>query len=464
MVFVSFSTVSRLWGEGAAIVGVCIGIVGVIPEALLASLVKGEWSMCCWFLGYVILILAAIIGGPALIGEGAPRLAGRRSSAEAHPRKNTQWLDSAWWGLGLGALIAGIFTLLVFIGSPWRTRQDGRLLTDAEVGIAPSPTVAATNRLAQVEALAKKGDADAQYRLGLMYENGTDGAVTNWWQAEAWYRKAAEQGHLGAMKQLCFNDDGQVTDLALCKKAAEQGNLDCQYALGELFEGDQIYWGEKGLLQMQRDLDEAVNWYRKAGEHGHLQAQAKLGYIYWMAANQEWTQADDRFHGKAVPPGATKQKATAGTWGLRRRSEMVAPPETTKEYWAESAKWFRKAAEQGDADSQNWLGTCFRRGDGVREDVVEAAKWYRRAAEQGEQGGMSSLGEMYAKGEGVPQNYVEAYKWLNLAAAGKSLAAFYAEERRKLERRMTPEQIAEAQRRSEQFVPRKEGRESDPSR
>ena len=51
-----------------------------------------------------------------------------------------------------------------------------------------------------------------------------------------------------------------------------------------------------------------------------------------------------------------------------------------------AAKWFRKAAEQGQghAGAQNHLGICYDDdgGNGVAEDKAEAAKWHRKAAEQ----------------------------------------------------------------------------------
>ncbi len=49
---------------------------------------------------------------------------------------------------------------------------------------------------------------------------------------------------------------------------------------------------------------------------------------------------------------------------------------------AESAKWFRKAAEQGVAIAQQGLGNCYAKGEGVEKDDAEAVKWYRKAAEQ----------------------------------------------------------------------------------
>lgn len=48
-----------------------------------------------------------------------------------------------------------------------------------------------------------------------------------------------------------------------------------------------------------------------------------------------------------------------------------------------AVKWYRKAADQGHAESQYKLGECYQYGWGLEKDEVEAMKWYRKAAEQG---------------------------------------------------------------------------------
>jgi TPR repeat protein len=44
----------------------------------------------------------------------------------------------------------------------------------------------------------------------------------------------------------------------------------------------------------------------------------------------------------------------------------------------------RKAAEQGNADAQFNLAVAYENGAGVPKNLAEAAKWYLKAAEQGE--------------------------------------------------------------------------------
>jgi TPR repeat protein len=86
-------------------------------------------------------------------------------------------------------------------------------------------------------------------------------------------------------------------------------------------------------------------------------------------------------------------------------------------------KWFLKAANQGDASAQCYLGNCYRYGWGVGTNLVDAYKWSNLGSAQGITGGAT------------------------LRAA--------------LEKLMTPDQIAEAQRLSREFQPHKESAASN---
>jgi TPR repeat protein len=48
-------------------------------------------------------------------------------------------------------------------------------------------------------------------------------------------------------------------------------------------------------------------------------------------------------------------------------------------------------------------------GEGVAQDMVEAVKWFRLAAEQGEAGAQGVLGNVYY--EGIPVKQDEEYKF-----------------------------------------------------
>ena len=62
--------------------------------------------------------------------------------------------------------------------------------------------------------------------------------------------------------------------------------------------------------------------------------------------------------------------------------------------YVKAVEWFRKAAEQGDADAQCKLGYCYFYGDGVAKNYTEASKWYHKAAEQGDADAKARLEEL----------------------------------------------------------------------
>ena len=111
--------------------------------------------------------------------------------------------------------------------------------------------------------------------------------------------------------------------------------------------------------------------------------------------------------------------------------------------YAESVRWYKLAAVQGDAPAQLNLGIMYAKGQSVVQDYAEAVRWYKLAAAQGEAVAQLNLGAMYYNGQGAVQDYIRAHMWLNLAAVkGESLAV---KNRDIVASRMTPQQIAEAQ-------------------
>ena len=55
-------------------------------------------------------------------------------------------------------------------------------------------------------------------------------------------------------------------------------------------------------------------------------------------------------------------------------------------------------------------------GRGVLKDDAEAVRWYRLAADQGDATAKSNLGFMYTNGRGVLKDDAEAMRWYRLAA------------------------------------------------
>jgi TPR repeat protein len=279
--------------------------------------------------------------------------------------------------------------------------------------------------------LADKGDAEAQYKLGVMYEKGR-GVAQDYAEAHKWFNLAAAQGNKDAEKSR-----DHITELMTPEQIREAQQLARE-------------WMSKNSESMRLNYSEELERYRKDADQDDREAQNELGVMY--------------SDGQSLPQD-----------------------------YAEAVKWFRKSAENDYAIAQYNLGLMYNNGHGVEQDYAEAVKWYRKSADQGYADAQYALGLIYERGQPgesmslwlrllrfprqlvwslppawsswlvlstlmykkdrtVPQDYVEAHKWLNLAAAQGNKDA--EKERNQIARFMTPDQIAKAQRLAREWKPR----------
>ena len=194
--------------------------------------------------------------------------------------------------------------------------------------------------------------------------------------------------------------DISAEDLQALHTQAAQGDAEAQFRLGRMY---------RHGLGVPQDFQEAVKWYRKAADQGNAEAQFRLGMLYEF--------------GRGVPRD-----------------------------FVQAVKWYRKAADQGNAKALIRIGQMYAHGQGVPRDSVQAAKWYEKAAAQGDLEGQLALGASYENGFGVPKDYVRAYMWFNLAAASENddVQKLFIINRNRVTLLMTPDQIAEAKRLTQQ--------------
>ena len=130
---------------------------------------------------------------------------------------------------------------------------------------------------------------------------------------------------------------------------------------------------------------------------------------------------------------------------------------------SESFTATKQKAALGFAIAQFNLGHAYYWGEGLPQDYKAAIRWWRIAADQGNAFPQISLGGMYDQGKGVPKDYVLAHMWYNLAASdltGLSNLQKDVELRDQLrfvEKQMTRQQVTEAQRLSREFKPKGSG-------
>jgi len=126
-----------------------------------------------------------------------------------------------------------------------------------------------------------------------------------------------------------------------------------------------------------------------------------------------------------------------------------------KHDYANAMRLLRPLADSGNAPAQNRVASIyFWGGPGVHQDAAQAALWYRKAAERGNALAQAHLGLMFEHGYGVPRNAVMARMWLNLAVSRAPSLSMAVKLRNEVAAKMTPAQIAEAERLAEEWKPK----------
>jgi hypothetical protein len=119
--------------------------------------------------------------------------------------------------------------------------------------------------LREFQAAAQKGDPEAEFYLGWLYDNA-DGVEHDDDEAARWYRRAADQGYAPAQHYLGLlyaDGEGIGQDFGQAetwfRRAALQGNPGAQYALGVMY--------RDGVV-VDKDPVEALKWLILAVDHG----------------------------------------------------------------------------------------------------------------------------------------------------------------------------------------------------
>ena len=151
----------------------------------------------------------------------------------------------------------------------------------------------------------------------------------------------------------------------------------------------------------------------------------------------------------ALKKGAASGDADAQLFlGLAYEMGQDLPKDT-----ASAVYWYQRAAEQGHPEAQSLLGFAYNEGKIVPKDIAASAMWHKKAAQQGITNSQAALAGYYYLGIGVPKDYLLSYFWANIASSnGHKDAPGY---RDMLEKYMTVDQIAEAQRLSSKWSPGK---------
>ncbi|MDE1174351.1 MAG: tetratricopeptide repeat protein [Parvibaculaceae bacterium] len=117
-------------------------------------------------------------------------------------------------------------------------------------------------------------------------------------------------------------------------------------------------------------------------------------------------------------------------------------------------RYYRLAAEGGDARAQMDLGSLYDAGSGLKEDPGLAAKYYLAAAEQGLPTAQYNIAVMYESGTGIAKDPARAYMYFYLADKA-GFEPYAATELERLTKTLPPEKIRQGTLLAENFKPRK---------
>jgi TPR repeat protein len=240
--------------------------------------------------------------------------------------------------------------------------------------------------------LAERGDAQAQYKLGVMYDNGF-GVKADIALAADWYRRAAVQGDKAAERH--YEANNFAYNLGLSKTAQAKPSDKVVVAKEVKAAAKTVVEIEPAAGSAQQSIAPApvaapmvvapviaaapvpviydIPMMQDQAERGDVQAQLRLGNLYAL--------------GKQVPQD-----------------------------YQQAGHWYAEAATQGNALAEEMLGDLYNMGVGVTQSYTNAAIWYRLSAEQGNVHAQVDLGVLYSLGHGVAQDYQEAAQWYKKAA------------------------------------------------
>jgi uncharacterized protein len=199
---------------------------------------------------------------------------------------------------------------------------------------------------------AQQGVPEAQYVVGLCYENGL-GVEMDKSAAEKWFLKSAQEGFAAA-----------------------------QYELSLLLQ-------EKN----EDELAEAINWLRKSALQGFLLAQ-DLYSLY----------CDGGIGGMAPDPAEAFHFCLLAAKGgyypaARRVASMLEEGNGVAINLEQAFHWYHRAAELGDVDSAASVGRMYATGTGVEKNDAKALEWFQEGQKRGSPWALYWLSSVYRFGE-----------------------------------------------------------------
>ena len=254
--------------------------------------------------------------------------------------------------------------------------------------------------------LANQGNAAAQNYVGESYAYEADNVKPSYEKADHWLRKSAAQGYIPAIYNLgrLHNDD------SLLLQAAEQGNVDAQIRVANMYRNGYgvakdsvkaMAFCRKAAEQQEKvayacmanmfykkegvsnEVDQAIIWSLKSIKIGNFDDAIYLRYI-----NKENENIFQTFFQRVRKSADLNDASAQLVMATLYRYEVLGKSEDNK---VQAVRWARMSAEQGYIQGQNFLGSLYKDGYEVPQDLAQAASWYLKGANQGDASAVSEL-------------------------------------------------------------------------
>ncbi|MGZ8907775.1 MAG: hypothetical protein ACXW1U_18885 [Methylobacter sp.] len=211
------------------------------------------------------------------------------------------------------------------------------------------------------------------------------------------FQQLADQGYGKAYFPLANMYKGWQGISENRKKSEYYGRLALDWCNTYQDLNDPEIWVDLGWMYfdgcgVEEDYEQAVFWYRKAAEQGNTNAQYKLGNAYFHGWHG-WVEQNDELAAFWFRKAAEQDNASAQHY----LGCIYGSGEGVEQDSEQAAFWYRKAAEQGHTCALACLGWSYAFAEGVEQDDEQAVFWLHKAAEQGHLTAENSLDWIYAK-------------------------------------------------------------------
>ncbi len=277
----------------------------------------------------------------------------------------------------------------------------------------PDPPVLATELLGRWVAAVRSEEpsTDATYLIARLLETGHAPPLARDWKAS----------------------------IRMMSRAAEQDSVLAATYLGEL-----LATGHR----IQRDREQALDWYRRAQKHNFAPAAARAGALLLHGAGPIEARPDK---GAALLREAANRQVAVAAYYLGDAYRRARGVERDLDA---AVSWLERAASLGFPAARAMLGLMYYDGDGVARDDGAARQRLRRAARWNLPRAQTVLAELLVRGGGGPVNKAKAAAWVHfvLEHHSDSISASTRSWASDLHSKLAATLDAQQQRRADSFV------------